>query len=372
MIKFLDLQALTHKYQDEIHEAIKRTVDSGWYLLGGESQEFETQYASYIGTKYCVGCANGLDALILMFRALIIQGVLKEGDEILVPANTFIATIHGITENGLTPVFIDARNDNGQIDEGQLTKALTTRTRALLLVHLYGQCALTRGIEEFVENHQLILLEDNAQAHGCAYHGRKTGSFGMLAAHSFYPGKNLGALGDGGAVTTNNKELAELIRGLANYGYSQKYVCEYIGRNSRLDEIQAAILKVKLSHLEEDIQLRRVIANYYLTHINNPLISLPAIHTISEHVFHLFPVRSPYRNELQNYLKDNRIETLIHYPIPPHKQQCYEEYKHLSLPITEVISQEILSLPISPVMDLEDAKIIVEYLNHFDVKLLVT
>lgn len=368
MIKFLDLQALTQKYHDEIYEAVKRTVDSGWYLLGREVQEFEAKYASYIGTNHCVGCANGLDALILMFRALVVQGVLKEGDEVLVPANTFIATIHGITENGLRPLFVDARADNGQIDESQLAQALTPRTRALLLVHLYGQCALTPGIEAFVKQHQLILLEDNAQAHGCLYRGRRTGALGALAAHSFYPGKNLGALGDGGAITTNSKELAKLIRSLANYGYSEKYVCEHKGRNSRLDEIQAAILKVKLSHLESDIQARRAIANYYLAHINHPLIAVPSVPTATEHVFHLFPIRTTHRDALQSYLRNSGVETLIHYPIPPHKQQCYATYQHLVLPTTEAICQEILSLPISPVMSLEDAKRVVSLLNRFDAK----
>ena len=365
MIKFLDLQALTHKYHDEIHEAVKRTVDSGWYLLGKETQQFEAHYAAYIGTQHCVGCANGLDALLLMFKALLLQGRLKEGDEILVPANTFIATIHGITENGLRPIFVDARDDNGQIDEAQLSASLTPRTRALLIVHLYGQCAMTQAIEAFCMEHNLLLLEDNAQAHGCLYGTRRTGSLGTVAAHSFYPGKNLGAMGDGGAVTTNDGELAALIRQLGNYGYSEKYVCPEIGKNSRLDELQAAILDVKLRHLDADIEARRKIADFYRAHISNPLISLPQISEREAHVYHLFPIRTAHRNELQNYLRERGVETLIHYPTPPHKQQCYSEFNHLSLPVTERISAEELSLPISPVMTLQEARAVVDALNAF-------
>lgn len=365
MIKFLDLQALTHKYHDEIHEAVKRTVDSGWYLLGKETQQFEAHYAAYIGTHHCVGCANGLDSLLLMFKALLLQGRLKEGDEILVPANTFIATIHGITENGLRPIFVDAREDNGQIDEAQLSAALTPRTRALLIVHLYGQCAMNQAIEAFCMEHNLLLLEDNAQAHGCLYGTRRTGSLGTAAAHSFYPGKNLGAMGDGGAVTTNDGELAALIRQLGNYGYSEKYVCPEIGKNSRLDEIQAAILDVKLRHLDADIEARRNIADFYRAHICNPLISLPQISEREAHVYHLFPIRTAHRNELQNYLRERGVETLIHYPTPPHKQQCYSEFHHLSLPVTERISAEELSLPISPIMTLQEAREVVDALNAF-------
>lgn len=365
MIKFLDLQALTHKYHDEIHEAVKRTVDSGWYLLGKETQQFEQHYAAYIGVEHCVGCANGLDALMLMFKALVLQGRLKEGDEILVPANTFIATIHGITENGLRPVFVDARDDNGQLDETLLSAALTPRTRALLLVHLYGQCAMAQAIEDFCAKHNLLLLEDNAQAHGCLYGTRRTGSLGTAAAHSFYPGKNLGAMGDGGAVTTNDATLAALVRQLGNYGYSEKYICPEIGRNSRLDELQAAILDVKLRHLDADIEARRNIADYYRDHITNPLISLPRISERTAHVYHLFPIRTKHRDALQKHLQERGIETLIHYPIPPHKQQCYSMFNTLSLPVTERISAEELSLPISPVMTLEEVREVVNALNDF-------
>ena len=365
MIKFLDLQAITQKYQEEIHQAILRTVDSGWYLLGAETKQFEEEYASYIGTNHCVSCANGLDAIILMLKALIRLGRLNEGDDILVPANTFIATIHGITENGLHPIMVDARDDNGQIDETLLQKAITPKSKALLLVHLYGQCALTKGIEKFCESNNLLLLEDNAQAHGCHYDHRRTGSLGVAAAHSFYPGKNLGALGDGGAVTTNDEELATLIRQLGNYGYSRKYVCDEMGCNSRLDEIQAALLRVKLAHLDEDIESRRAIAHYYREHICNPLIRLPKVNDATAHVYHIFPIRCEHRDKLQAYLANQGIETLIHYPIPPHKQLCYKAFNNLTLPITELIHREELSLPISPTMTTAEAAKVVEALNSF-------
>ena len=365
MIKFLDLKAVTNKYQTEIHEAVMRTVNSGWYLLGNETQRFDTAYASYIGTKYCVGCANGLDAITLIFKALIRMGYLQVGDEVLVPANTFIATIHGLTSNGLRPILVDARDDNGQIDEALLKKAYTTKCKAFLAVHLYGQCSLTKELTEFCESKGLLLIEDNAQAHGCRFKSTRTGSIGIAGAHSFYPGKNLGALGDGGAITTNDSRLATLVRQLGNYGYSQKYVCDEMGQNSRLDELQAAILNVKLRHLDEDIALRQTIARFYRKHITNPEIRLPKLEDESSHVYHLFPIRCAQRDKLQNYLTQKGIETLIHYPIPPHKQQCYKEFNHLNLPITECISNEVLSLPISPVMSLSDAEKVVDALNNF-------
>ena len=365
MIKFLDLQAITAKYQNEIHDALKRTVDSGWYLLGKETELFEKAYAEYVGVNHCVGCANGLDAIHLMFKALIQLGRLHKGDEILVSANTFIATIHGITENGLRPIFVDARDDNGQLNETLLSSLITHKTRALFIVHLYGQCALTQGIEEFCKTNNLLLLEDNAQAHGCRYGMKRTGSLGFAAAHSFYPGKNLGALGDGGAVTTNDAELASTIRQLGNYGYSRKYVCDSMGRNSRLDELQAAVLHVKLTHLDNDIAARQAIASYYNEHIENPLIQLPTVGENDTHVYHLFPIRCKQRDKLQKYLAEKGIETLIHYPIPPHKQLCYKEYQHLTLPITELISNEELSLPISQVMTISDAENVVTALNEF-------
>lgn len=365
MIKFLDLQKVTRKYAEEIHEAVRRVVDSGWYLQGEENAKFEKHYADYIGTKHCVGCANGLDALIWIFRAYIEMGVMKTGDEVIVPANTYIASILAITENGLKPVLVEPDIRTYQIDDRRIEEAITERTKAILIVHLYGQCAYTERIGELCGRYDLKLVEDNAQAHGCLYKGRKTGALGDAAGHSFYPGKNLGALGDGGAVTTDDEELAKVIRALANYGSTQKYVFKYAGRNSRLDEIQAAILDVKLKHLDEDVALRKQMAKYYVEHIVNPLITVPCVEDWNAHVFHLFPVRCGRRDELQQYLLEHGVQTVIHYPIPPHKQECYEEWNGLELPVTEQIHREELSLPISPVMEEEEVNEVVRVLNGF-------
>ncbi len=365
MIKFLDLQKVTRKYAGEIHEAVRRVVDSGWYLQGEENARFEKHYADYIGTRHCVGCANGLDALIWIFRAYIEMGVMKAGDEVIVPANTYIASILAITENGLKPVLVEPDIRTYQIDDRRIEEAITERTKAILIVHLYGQCAYTEQIGELCGKYGLKLVEDNAQAHGCLYEGRKTGSLGDAAGHSFYPGKNLGALGDGGAVTTDDEELAKVIRALVNYGSSQKYVFKYAGRNSRLDEIQAAILDVKLKHLDEDVVLRRQVAKYYVEHIVNPLIMVPCMEDWDAHVFHLFPVRCRRRDELQQYLSEHGVQTVIHYPIPPHKQECYREWNGLELPVTEQIHREELSLPISPVMEEEEVREVVRLLNEF-------
>lgn len=365
MIKFLDLQKITAKYADEIHEAVTRVIDSGWYLQGEENKKFEVNYAHYIGTEYCVGCANGLDALIWIFRAYIELGIMKPGDEVIVSANTYIASILAISENGLKPVLVEPDINTLQIDDAKIEEAITERTKAILIVHLYGQCAYTDHISNLCKKYDLKLVEDNAQAHGCMYGDRKTGSLGDAAGHSFYPGKNLGALGDGGAVTTNEKELAKAIRAIANYGSAKKYVFKYLGRNSRLDEIQAAVLDVKLKHLDEDIAIRKSVAKYYIDHINNPEIITPIIGDWNSHVFHLFPIRCKRRDELQKYLMDNGIQTVIHYPIPPHKQECYKEWNNLSFPITERIHEEELSLPISPVLPGEDIEIVVEFLNKW-------
>ncbi len=365
MIKFLDLQKVTRKYAGEIHQAVRRVVDSGWYLQGEENARFEKHYADYIGTRHCVGCANGLDALIWIFRAYIEMGVMKAGDEVIVPANTYIASILAITENGLKPVLVEPDIRTYQIDDRRIEEAITERTKAILIVHLYGQCAYTEQIGELCGKYGLKLVEDNAQAHGCLYEGRKTGSLGDAAGHSFYPGKNLGALGDGGAVTTDDEELAKVIRALVNYGSSQKYVFKYAGRNSRLDEIQAAILDVKLKHLDEDVVLRRQVAKYYVEHIVNPLIMVPCMEDWDAHVFHLFPVRCRRRDELQQYLSEHGVQTVIHYPIPPHKQECYREWNGLELPVTEQIHREELSLPISPVMEEEEVREVVRLLNEF-------
>ena len=375
MIPFLDLQQVNGRYADALAEATRRVIDRGWYLQGEECERFETEYAQYIGTRYCVSCASGLDALILMLRAYMEMGRLQCGDEVLVPANTYIATILSITECGLTPVLIEPRLDTLQIDESLIESAITPRTRAIMLVHLYGKCSYTDKIGEIVKKHNLLLLEDNAQAHGCQYgeadksslltpHSslKRTGSLGHAAAHSFYPGKNIGALGDGGAVTTDDGELAQTIRALANYGSSQKYIFKYKGRNSRLDELQAAILSVKLRYLDADNARRKAIAQYYHTH-------LQGVQTIrqddSDNVYHIFPVLTSDRNALQQHLAAHGIQTLIHYPIPPHKQECYREWNHLSFPITEQISAQELSLPISPVLTDAQVEEIVNTVNQF-------
>ena len=364
-VPFLSLKDVTEKYKDEIHEAALRVIDSGWYLQGTENEKFEADYARYIGTKYCVGCANGLDALIWIFRAYIELGVMKTGDEVIVPANTYIATILAITENGLVPVLVEPDINTYQIDSSLIESKITEKTRAITIVHLYGQCAYTEEIASLCRKYNLKLIEDNAQAHGCMYNGTKTGALGDAAGHSFYPGKNLGALGDAGAVTTNDEALAKAIRSLANYGSQKKYVFQYCGRNSRLDEIQAAILDVKLKHLDEDLQLRKAVARRYIEGIKNPKITLPAVTDWNAHVFHLFPVRCQKRDELQKYLTENGIGTNIHYPIPPHKQECYKEWNSLCLPVTEKIHNEELSLPMSPCLTDEQINYVIEVINRW-------
>ncbi len=390
MIKFLDLQKITAQYSEEIHKAVDRVVDSGWYLQGEENKRFEQEYSKFIGTKYCIGVANGLDALIWILRAYIELGIMKEGDEVIVPANTYIASILAITENNLVPVLVEPDINTFQIDENKIEEAITPKTKAIMIVHLYGRCAYTDKIGEICKKHNLKLIEDNAQAQGCVYTpqspkgegdnksvspfrglgGKRTGSIGDAAGHSFYPGKNLGAFGDAGAVTTDNEELANTIRTLANYGSSKKYVFKYTGRNSRLDEIQAAVLSVKLKYLDKDNAHRKEIAKYYIENIKNPKIILPKIVDYNSHVFHIFPILCETRDELQNYLTENGVQTLIHYPIPPHKQECYQtnskfKIQNSKLQITERIHNEELSLPISPVMSLEDAKVVVELINKF-------
>ena len=364
MIKFLDLQKITERYSAEINEALTRVVKSGWFLQGEENARFEEEYAQFIGNKYCVGCGNGLDALIWIYRAYIEMGLMKPGDEVIVPANTYIASILSITENGLVPVLAEPRIDTLEIDDEQLESLVTPRTRSVLLVHLYGRCAYTEKIGDFCKKHGLLLVEDNAQAHGCrTADGRTTGSIGNAAAHSFYPGKNLGALGDGGAVTTNDEMLAQTVRSLANYGSQKKYVFRYKGRNSRLDEVQAAVLRVKLRHLEEDNNRRRQIAKIYYEGLNDSSITLPTLLPDAQNVYHLFPILTENRDEVQQHLREKGIETLIHYPIPPHKQECYKEWNTLTLPVTEQIHRQELSLPISPVMTEEEAEFVVKSLE---------
>ena len=359
------MQKVTQKYSEEIHEAISRVMNSGWYLQGKENEKFEADYSAYIGTKYAIGCANGLDALIWIFRAYLEMGVMTQGDEVIVPANTYIASILAISENGLKPVLVEPSIETYQIDDLKIETAITERTKAILIVHLYGQCAYTEKIGEICKKYNLKLVEDNAQAHGCKFNGRKTGSLGDAAGHSFYPGKNLGAFGDAGAVTTNDEDLAGVVRAVANYGSQKKYVFKYCGRNSRLDEIQAVVLSVKLKYLDEDVAIRKKVAKYYIEHITNSNVITPIVKDWDTHVFHIFTIRTKKRDELQKYLTENGIQTIIHYPIPPHKQECYKEWNTLAFPITEQIHNEELSLPISPVMTDEDVKTVVETINKF-------
>ena len=365
MIKFLDLQKITNSRLDEIQEAISRVIRSGWYLQGKENENFENNYSRYIGSKYCVGCGNGLDALVWIFRAYLEMGIMSPGDEVIVPANTYIASILAITENGLKAVLVEPNIKTLEIDDNQIEQAITPNTKAILIVHLYGRCAYTDKIGEICRNHNLKLVEDNAQAHGCMYKGRRTGSIGDAAGHSFYPGKNLGALGDAGAVTTNDEILSNTIRALANYGSRKKYVFDYLGRNSRLDEIQAAVLNVKLKYLDKDNERRKQIALYYIDNIKNPKITTPLFEDWNSYVFHIFATLCSQRDMLQSYLLENGIQAIIHYPIPPHKQKCYKNWNSLSLPITEQIHQEELSLPISPVMTDSEISFIVDALNKF-------
>lgn len=368
MVKFLDLQAVTKLHGAEIHEAVSRVVDSGFYLQGSENARFEADYARFIGTDYCVGCGNGLDALIWIYRAYIEMGLMQPGDEVIVPANTYIASILAITENGLVPVLVEPRLDTLEIDDRAIEAHITPRTRSILLVHLYGRCAYTEEIGRLCRKYNLKLVEDNAQAHGCrCADGRRTGSLGDAAGHSFYPGKNLGALGDGGAVTSNDRQLVDTVRALANYGSQRKYVFKYTGRNSRLDELQAAVLAVKLRYLDEDNARRQTVADIYNAEISNPFISLPVAMPKAQNVYHIYPVLCPNRDQLQAYLAQHEIQTLIHYPIPPHQQECYREWKHLSLPVTEEIHRQELSLPMSPVMTIEEARRVVEVVNRFSI-----
>ena len=364
-VPFLSLKDITNKYSSEIHAAVKRVVDSGYYLQGNENKVFEEHYAQYIGCNHAVGVANGLDALFLILHAYMEMGVMNPGDEIIVPANTYIASILAITDNMLKPVLLEPSLETYQIDDTLIEQAITSKTKAIMIVHLYGQCAYTQKIGDLCKKYNLKLIEDNAQAHGCMFHGVKTGALGDAAGHSFYPGKNLGAFGDAGAVTTNDDELASVVRSLANYGSAKKYVFQYKGWNSRLDEIQAAVLDVKLSHLDQDIELRKQVAKRYIAGIHNPKIILPKIFDWQQHVFHLFPIRCVERDALQNYLTEKNIGTLIHYPIPPHKQECYAEWNNMVLPITEKIHNEELSIPMSPTMTVAQIDYVVQALNAY-------
>lgn len=369
MIKFLDLQKITQKYTDEIHEAVNRVVDSGWYLQGKENEKFEADYAKYIGTTECVTVANGLDALYLIFRAYKEMGIMHDGDEIIVPANTYIATILAITQNDLVPILIEPTFNNLEIDIDKIEEAITSKTKGVMTVHLYGRVAFNEKLGEICEKYNLKLMEDCAQSHGCAWNGVKTGALGDAGAHSFYPGKNLGAFGDAGAVTTNDKDLANIIRALANYGSQKKYVFKYVGMNSRMSELDAAVLDIKLKYLDEDNSKRQELAAYYYENIKNPLITLPSRIPNENNVYHQFPIFCERRDELQEFLKEHNVQTLIHYPIPPHHQECYEKEAwntpQLSLPISERIHKCELSIPMNQVISMEEAKIVVDALNMF-------
>ena len=406
MIKFLDIQKITESFEPELSLAINRVVKRGWFLLGEEVNAFEKEYADYIGTRHCIGVANGLDALRLILKAWIEMGIMKEGDEVIVPANTFIASILAITENRLKPVLIEPDINTYNIDISLIEENITVRTRAIMVVHLYGQACWSAQLEEITRKYNLKIIEDNAQAPGAMImakglvHGgqsseelklRRTGSLGDAAGHSFYPGKNLGALGDGGAVTTDDEELEGVIRALANYGSSRKYVYDYPGLNSRLDEIQAAVLRVKLPRLDADNQYRREIANYYLDNIDHAGIILPSMegsnptaqntesktnepvvlrsshyHLSLDHVWHLFVIRHPQRDKLQKYLAEKGVQTLIHYPTPPHKQKAYKDWNNITMPVTEKIHREVLSIPVSPVLSKDECEEIVYFINNLE------
>ena len=363
MIAYLPLHKINDLHNEELRAAVNRVLDSGWYLNADATRQFETHYAEYIGTRHCVGCGNGLDALKLILLAYMEMGVMQEGDEVIVPANTYIASILAITACGLTPVLVEPDINTLQIDDARIERAITSRTKAVMIVHLYGRCAYTQKIADICKKSNLKLIEDNAQAHGCTFEGQKTGSLGDAAAHSFYPGKNLGALGDAGAITTNDEELASLARALGNYGSSKKYVHDYKGCNSRIDEIQAAVLDVKLLYLDDENNRRKEIASLYINKVQNPLIHLPLSERDS--VWHIFPVFCERRDELQQYLRENGVETQIHYPIPPHKQQCFKEWNQQSFPITEQIHSQELSIPCHQAMTKEEVDMIIDLLNSF-------
>ncbi len=370
MIPFLSLKDVTALHGAEINEAVTRVVNNGWYLQGKENEKFEADYSRFIGTKYTIGCANGLDALIWIFRAYIEMGVMQPGDEVIVPANTYIATILAITENGLVPVLVEPKPNTLEIDDDAIEPNITTKTRAIAIVHLYGRLAFTDKIGELCKKYNLKLVEDCAQSHGCKTpDGRVTGSIGDVAGHSFYPGKNLGALGDGGAVTTNDPELAAAVRALSNYGSQKKYVFKYAGRNSRLDEIQAAVLDVKLKYIVEDNAKRKTVAHYYYKHLSNPCVELPDLLPDEQNAYHIFPiiVKNGKRDALHDYLEQNGVGSVCHYPIAPHKQECYAKeawnQPQLSLPITERLADEELSLPIGPAITLEEVKEVVRLVN---------
>jgi dTDP-4-amino-4,6-dideoxygalactose transaminase len=372
MIKFLDLQKINAQYSEELKQAANEVIDSGWFLMGEKLTSFETKLAKYIGSSHAIGVANGLDALRLILNAYIELGIMSEGDEVIVPANTYIASLLAISDNNLKPVLVEPNASTFNLDIDLIEKHITPKTKAIMVVHLYGQVCWSEDLVTLAKKYNLKIIEDNAQAIGAEWNGIKTGNLGDAAGFSFYPGKNLGALGDAGAVTTNDIQLAERVRALGNYGSRKKYVNEFLGLNSRLDEIQAAFLSVKLKYIDTENQYRRQLAALYLNGITNPNIQLPIPNNSkfkheenTEHVWHLFVIRCEKRDELQNYLTQNGVQTLIHYPIPPNKQLAYKELNHLNFPITNTIHDEVLSLPISPVTTEEEVKIVIQMLNNF-------
>lgn len=365
MIPFLNLKNINSRYREDVLSAVARVVDSGWYILGDEGDKFEREFSEYCGVKHTIGVANGLDALILIFRAYIETGIFAKDDEVIAPANTYIASILSVSENGLKPILVEPHIATYNIDENLIEEKISSKTKAILVVHLYGQIGYTDKIQKIADKYRLKIIEDSAQAHGALYNGRKTGSLGNASGFSFYPTKNMGALGDAGAVTTNDDQLAETIRALRNYGSKVKYENIYKGVNSRLDELQAAILSVKLKYLDRDNQKRRSIANYYLEHIRNEKLILPRRASQGSHVWHLFVVRTQGRDAFRKYLLDMGIKTDVHYPIPPHKQQAYKELNHGYYPVTEEIHQTILSLPIDITMSADDMRLVVNACNTF-------
>ncbi|OOW16472.1 DegT/DnrJ/EryC1/StrS family aminotransferase [Acinetobacter sp. MF4640] len=369
MIPFLDLKNVNQQYREELITACTRVIDSGWYIGGNELEQFEQNFANYCGVKFAIGVANGLDALILTLRAWKELGKLKDGEEVIVPSNTYIASILAITANDLVPILVEPDIETYNIDPLKIEEAITAKTKVILPVHLYGQLADMPTIMQIANKYKLLVLEDSAQSHGAEINGTKAGNWGDASGFSFYPGKNLGALGDAGAITTNDAELAQILKALRNYGSHEKYKNLFVGVNSRLDEIQAAMLDVKLKHLDAEVNHRRTIAKMYLEGIKNPELSLPLSEVdasqYDQHVWHLFVIRSKKREALQQYLAENGVQTLIHYPIPPHKQQAYKEWNDLSYPISEKIHDEVMSLPIGPTLSLESAQQIIDLCNEF-------
>lgn len=365
MISFLDLKKINAQYELELKQAANRVIDSGWYLMGKELESFEKNYSAFCGTKYSLGVANGLDALRLIFKAYIVLGIMMPGDEVIVPANTYIASVLAISDNGLVPVFVEPNIKTYNLDSSRIEKAITSKTKAILTVHLYGQNSIDEQMLAICAKHNLKLVEDSAQSHGATWNGKVMGSIGDAAGHSFYPGKNLGALGDAGAVTTNDETLAKTIEALRNYGSLKKYENIFQGLNSRLDEIQAAFLDVKLKYIQREILERRRVADYYLENIKNPKVILPEVLNEEGHVWHLFVIRINDRADFQKYMEASGVQTIIHYPIPPHKQKCYQEMNSMCFELTEQIHNEVVSLPMSPILTETELNKIVNLINSF-------